>query len=152
MVNARIILTNTTGGTGRRWDLVSETDGTLYLTDQSGGGNRLRITTGGLVEAIAALYPGTGAAFQEIARLAETLLCLKETTTPGAEAGYGKFYTKADNTPYFQDGDGVEHTLDVDGVGSGGGVGEMLVQDGASAPPVMLTNEAEDDYVYADVA
>ncbi len=30
------------------------------------------------------------------------------------------------------------------------GGGEILVQDGSSAPPVMLTNEAEDDFVYSD--
>lgn len=31
-----------------------------------------------------------------------------------------------------------------------GGVGEILVADGLSAPPVMLTNEAEDDFLYSD--
>ena len=36
---------------------------------------------------------------------------LKETTTPTADAGYGKVYTKADNRLYFQDGAGVEHAL-----------------------------------------
>ena len=34
--------------------------------------------------------------------------------------------------------------------GSGSGAGEILIQDGSSAPPVMLTNEAEDDFIYAD--
>lgn len=28
--------------------------------------------------------------------------------------------------------------------------GEILIQDGSSAPPVMLTNEAEDDFLYGD--
>lgn len=32
-----------------------------------------------------------------------------------------------------------------------GGVGAILVEDGATAPPVFLTNEAEDDYLYEDV-
>lgn len=32
------------------------------------------------------------------------------------------------------------------------GVGEVLVMDGSSAPPVMLTNEAQDDFLYADLA
>src|SRR5690606_34599021 len=36
----------------------------------------------------------------------------------------------------------------VQAAASGGG--EILVQDGSSAPPVMLTNEAEDDFVYSD--
>ncbi len=39
------------------------------------------------------------------------LLTLKETTTPTADATYGKLYTKDDNKLYFQDGAGVEHAL-----------------------------------------
>lgn len=33
--------------------------------------------------------------------------------------------------------------------GASGG-SEILVQNGSSAPPVMLTNEAEDDFLYSD--
>lgn len=47
------------------------------------------------------------------------LLTLKETTTPTADADYGKIYTKSDNELYFQDGAGVEHTVDVDAAGGG---------------------------------
>jgi len=39
-------------------------------------------------------------------------LTLKETTTPTADADYGKIYTKNDNKLYFQDGAGVEHEVD----------------------------------------
>jgi len=39
------------------------------------------------------------------------VLCLKETTTPTDDAGYGKLYTKSDNKLYFQDGAGSEHEL-----------------------------------------
>ena len=39
------------------------------------------------------------------------LLTLKETTTPTADANYGKLYTKTDNLAYFQDGAGTEHTI-----------------------------------------
>ena len=39
------------------------------------------------------------------------LLTLKETTTPTADADYGKIYTKNDNKLYFQDGAGVEHEI-----------------------------------------
>jgi len=39
------------------------------------------------------------------------LLTLKETTTPTADADYGKLYTKTDNLAYFQDGAGTEHTI-----------------------------------------
>ena len=34
--------------------------------------------------------------------------------------------------------------------GGGSGGGEILVADGISAPPVMLTNEAEDGFLYSD--
>jgi hypothetical protein len=40
-------------------------------------------------------------------------LCMKETTTPTADADYGKIYTKNDNKLYFQDGAGVEHEIAV---------------------------------------
>lgn len=39
------------------------------------------------------------------------LVTIKETTTPTADANYGKIYTKSDNKLYFQDGDGTEHEL-----------------------------------------
>lgn len=49
-------------------------------------------------------------------------LILKEITTPTADANYGKVYTKTDNTLYFQDGAGTEHTLaDSDGTTGGSG-------------------------------
>jgi hypothetical protein len=39
------------------------------------------------------------------------VLCLKETTTPTADANYAKIYTKTDNNLYYQDGAGTEHTI-----------------------------------------
>lgn len=39
------------------------------------------------------------------------ILALKETTTPTADANYGKVYTKNDNKIYFQDGAGTEHEI-----------------------------------------
>lgn len=39
------------------------------------------------------------------------VLKLKETTTPTADAGYGKIYTKAGNELFFQDVDGNEHLI-----------------------------------------
>lgn len=39
------------------------------------------------------------------------VLCFKETTTPGADSGHGKIYTKNDNRLYFQDGAGYEHEI-----------------------------------------
>ena len=38
-------------------------------------------------------------------------LCMKEITTPTADADYGKVYTKNDNKLYFQDGAGTEHEV-----------------------------------------
>ena len=38
-------------------------------------------------------------------------LTLKETTTPTADADYGKIYCKSDNKLYFQDGAGTEHEI-----------------------------------------
>lgn len=40
-------------------------------------------------------------------------LMLKETTTPTADANYGKVYTQSDNLLYFQDGAGIEHTVSI---------------------------------------
>ena len=39
------------------------------------------------------------------------VLAIKETTTPTADADYGKIYTKNDNKLYFQDGAGTEHEI-----------------------------------------
>lgn len=38
-------------------------------------------------------------------------LCLKETTTPTANANYAKIYSKNDNKLYLQDGAGTEHEV-----------------------------------------
>ena len=39
----------------------------------------------------------------------EKEVTIKEITTPTPVSGYGKIYTKSDNSLYFQDGAGVEH-------------------------------------------
>jgi len=38
-------------------------------------------------------------------------LCIAETTTPTADANFGKVYCKSDNKLYFQDGAGTEHEI-----------------------------------------
>ena len=38
-------------------------------------------------------------------------ITIKETSTPSAEADFGKIYTKSDNKLYFQDGAGTEHEI-----------------------------------------
>ncbi len=44
--------------------------------------------------------------------LTSTVIKLRETTTPTAEADKGKLYTKSDNCLYFQDGAGSENLLE----------------------------------------
>ncbi len=39
------------------------------------------------------------------------VISIKETTTPSADTGYGKLYSKGDNKLYFQDGAGTEHEI-----------------------------------------
>lgn len=50
----------------------------------------------------------------DLALLGDGVLCIKETSTPTADANYGKIYCKNDNRLYFQDGAGVEHAVTVD--------------------------------------
>lgn len=97
---------------GRRWDMESRSSGELYFTDQTAGATMLKASGAtGNFSAFGTLYPGTGAAMQAVARLTPSLLCLAETTTPGAEADHAKIYSKIDNKLYFQDGAGVEHEI-----------------------------------------
>jgi hypothetical protein len=62
------------------------------------------------------------------------VITLKETTTPTSDVNYGKFYTKNDNNPYFQDGAGVEHTLI-----TGSGVGIPIVLEAIHISPSKLS-------------
>lgn len=58
-----------------------------------------------------ALGIGAGASANADVLLEGGKLMLKETTTPTADAGYGKIYTKSDNMLYFQDGAGLEMVI-----------------------------------------
>jgi hypothetical protein len=50
------------------------------------------------------------------------ILTFKEVVgEPTSDTNYGKIYTKSDDSLYFQDGGGVQHTIDLDGIGGGGG-------------------------------
>lgn len=53
------------------------------------------------------------------------------------------------NTDLTVDADG-RITVATSGTGGGTASGEILVADGVSAPPVMLTDEAETDFLYQD--
>ena len=46
--------------------------------------------------------------------------------------------------------DPITGAITIINTGSMSGGGEILVADGTSAPPIMLTNEAEDDFLYGD--
>jgi hypothetical protein len=77
-------------------------EGSVYsYIDVEGGGN-IELITGGLVlfgVTSDHIFDMTGVHF------------MHETTTPSARADYGAIYTKNDNNLYFQDGAGVEHTV-----------------------------------------
>lgn len=84
---------------------------------------------------------------------------------------YGKDSSGTEVGPFgasgveFNDSEGDPESVDYDAASDGVSVyaarrdhkhqltvgsGEILIQDGSSAPPVMLTNEAEDDFLYED--
>jgi len=50
----------------------------------------------------------------EVGAVNTGIICMKESTTPTDDSGYGKIYCKADNKLYFQDGAGVEHEVALD--------------------------------------
>ena len=39
------------------------------------------------------------------------VICLKVTSSPTADSGYGKIYMKNDHYLYFQDDEGTEHRI-----------------------------------------
>jgi len=80
--------------------------GGIKLTNGTGAVNWLVIASDG--KAGIGLIP---TANMDGLSIEDGLLTLKETTTPTADANYGKIYTKNDNKLYFQDGAGVEHAL-----------------------------------------
>ena len=129
--------TTETGFYSASGQLVTVSNGTL-ITVSSSTGLRVHTSSGPIMlrttptntnvsAAPNASDPNTGfgwaaadqgsiiAGSQEVVRFAEDsnigALHFPEITTPTAIANFGSYYTKADDTPYFQDGDGVEHTI-----------------------------------------
>ena len=72
----------------------------------SNGTARMTITAAGKI-GIATNTPSANADLT----LEGGAIALKETTTPTADADYGKIYTKSDNKLYFQTGAGVEREI-----------------------------------------
>jgi hypothetical protein len=90
----------------------------IIVLNESGADRDFRVESDTVVNAIFldGATGGVGIGLEPTANMlglaVETgLLTLKETTTPTADANYGKIYTKSDNLLYFQDGAGVEHAL-----------------------------------------
>lgn len=124
--------TGTSGGPGTT-DELDEGAFNLYFTDK-----RAQSAVGDILENTANVtltYDGGGNTIKA------------DLTATGVSAGT---YGDSTHVPVF--------TIDIKGrvtnattaviSGGGGGAGEILVADGSSAPPVMLTNEAEDDFLY----
>ena len=79
--------------------------------------------------------------FDQDVSLESGILKQIETTTPSADAGYGKVYTKTDNRFYFQDGAGDEHrivTSDYAGIFADDNAVEMTILLQDAYEPVMI--------------
>ena len=96
--------------------------------------------TGGLSIGIA-----PNANFDIIAGTTGAIQFVERSGTPTATTNYGSIYTKsASNVLYFQDGDGTEHTVDIDGGGGGSFVGLTVNSTVTSA----WTTWNDDQYIY----
>jgi len=88
---------------------------TLYGDDAGASAGKMEITAGdsGHIRITGKTAIGANPLTNEhdLALLSTGILALKETTTPSADTGYGKVYTKSDNILYFQDRTGVEHSI-----------------------------------------
>lgn len=61
----------------------------------------------------------------------------KEITTPTADTNYGKWFTKTDNKPYFQDGAGSEHEIAT----AQENYGEMYFYESSGTETIGVTNQ-----------
>jgi hypothetical protein len=82
-----------------------DADNDLLFRVQDNGTNRFKINRNGDVG-----INGDPSANADLT-LGNGELCMAETTTPTADADFGKIYCKADNKLYFQDGAGTEHEI-----------------------------------------
>lgn len=65
----------------------------------------------------------------EGATVYSTWLGIEETVTPPARTNTGKIYTKNDNSLYFQDGAGTEHTVSLDVVVAAAQIGSPAAEE-----------------------
>ena len=88
------------------WLIQNDYSNSGALSFFTGGTHRVFVTTSGNVGiGLSPTANMTGLAIEA------GVLTIKETTTPTADADYGKVYTKNDNKLYFQDGAGTEHEI-----------------------------------------
>lgn len=94
--------------------VVDDTKGDLILSTNTGAALTEALRINSSQESIFAGKIGIGltpTANMAGLSIEAGLLTLKETTTPTADANYGKIYTKNDDKLYFQDGAGAEHEI-----------------------------------------
>lgn len=85
---------------GDDFDMYANTQDANPILHFDGGNGNIQINS---ITALSAHF--------DLALLGDGVLCMKETTTPTADANHGKLYFKADNKLYAQDGAGVEHEV-----------------------------------------
>ena len=90
----------------------ADADGTLYIYDSSDNVDvLLRAQDGSYIRNKVTIGSATGYSNSDLTLDGGGALMLKETTTPTADADYGKIYTKNNNKLYFQTGAGVEKEI-----------------------------------------
>jgi hypothetical protein len=86
--------------------LLQAYSGKLYMCRNGGGFYDIVIDTAGKI----GMHTENPSQYADLT-LGDGVLCLAETTTPTANADYGKIYTKNTNKLFFQDGAGTEHEI-----------------------------------------
>ena len=90
----------------------ADADGTLYIYDSGDNVDvLLRAQDGSYIRNKVTIGSATGYSNSDLTLDGGGALMLKETTTPTADANYGKIYTKNNNKLYFQTGAGVEKEI-----------------------------------------
>ena len=91
-----------------------DADGTLYIYDSSDNVDvLLRAQDGSFIRNRVTIGSNTAYANADLTLDKAGYLMLKETSTPTADSGYAKIYTKSDNKLYFQDGAGSEREVEL---------------------------------------
>ncbi len=93
----------------------SDADGTLYIYDSGDNVDvLLRAQDGSYIRNKVTIGSATRYSNSDLTLDGGGALMLKETTTPTADANYGKIYTKNNNKLYFQAGDNSEYEISLE--------------------------------------